>query len=151
MAKAGTISTVRAGSWTLCSSLETVMAGEGWPSTRANIFDDFCPVGLNNSPIIPAWEVQALSHATDRMEPLRTPTLVCASVSVAGCGSMCGWQGGRGRRLQRELSLSMWSGGRRKRTLGWRWLYSLVIGLGGVLGLGTNSMVQRFLVEFASA
>ena len=83
LVKAGTMSTVRAGSRTLCFSLATVVAGVGWPSAMANIFDDFCPVGMKGLPIIPAWEMQEVSHAADGMELLKTLTLVCASVSVA--------------------------------------------------------------------
>ena len=74
--------TVRAGSQMLCSSLAIVVAGVGWPLARANVFDYFCPIGMKGTPIMPAWEVQAVSHAAYKMEPLRTPTLVCTSVSV---------------------------------------------------------------------
>ena len=101
LAKVGTMLTVCAGSWTVCSSLATVVAGAGWPSARANIFDDFCPVQMKGLPIMLAWEVQAVSHAVDGIEMLRTPNLVCASVSVSGWGGKCGWQGGRGSRRQR--------------------------------------------------
>ena len=120
LAKAGTMLTVRAGSRALCSRLATVVVGVRWPLARTNIFDDFCPIGMKGLPIISVWEVQAVSHAADGMEPLSTPTLVCASVSMAAWGGECGWQGGRGRRRQIELSLSMRSCGSRKRTLGWR-------------------------------
>ena len=68
----------------------TVLDGVRWPSARANIFDDFFPVGMNGLPIMPAWEVQAVSRAVDGMEPLRTPILICASVSVASWGRECG-------------------------------------------------------------
>ena len=52
LASAGTMSTVRAGSRTLCSSLAMVVAGEGWPLVRANMFVDFCPVGMKGLPIM---------------------------------------------------------------------------------------------------
>ena len=84
------MSTVRAGSHTVCSRLATVVAGVGWLSSRENIFDNFCPVGMKGSPVMPAWGVQAVSHHADRMEPLNNTTLVCASVSVAGWGGECG-------------------------------------------------------------
>ena len=90
LAKAGTMLTVFAGSRTLCSSLAIVVAGVGWLLARENIFDDLCPVGMKGSPIMPAWEVQAVSHAADGMDPSRTPTLVCSSVSVDGWGGECG-------------------------------------------------------------
>ena len=90
LAKAGTMSNVRAGSGTLCSSLAIAVAGVGWKSKRVNIFDEFCPVSMNGSPIMPLWEVQAVSHAAEGVEPLRTPTLVCSSVSVAVWGGECG-------------------------------------------------------------
>ena len=41
------MSTVRAGSQTLCSSLATVVSGAGGPSARANIFDVVFPVRMN--------------------------------------------------------------------------------------------------------
>ena len=69
---------------------------------------------------MPAWEVHSVSHSADGMELFRAPSLVCASVSVPGWGGECVWQGGHGRRRQRELSISMWYGGSRKRTLGCR-------------------------------
>ena len=92
------MTTVRAVSRTLCSILVKVVAGVGWPLARADVFDNFCPVGMKGSPIMPVWEVQAVSHAAYGMDPLMTPTLVCASVSVAGWGGECGLRGGRGRR-----------------------------------------------------
>ena len=83
------MSTVSAGSQTLCSSLVTVVAGVGWTSARANIFDDF-PVGMKGSPIIPAWEVQAVSHATDGMESM-VATFDLAEVKLVGKGGDVGF------------------------------------------------------------
>ena len=68
----------------------TVLDGVRWPSARANIFDDFFPVEMKGLLIMTAWEVHAVSHDADEMELLRTPTMVCASVSVAGLGGECG-------------------------------------------------------------
>ena len=54
LSKADIMSTLRAGSRTLCSGLEIVVAGVGWQSARANFFDRFFPVGMKGLPIMPA-------------------------------------------------------------------------------------------------
>ena len=65
LANNGTMLTVRAVSLTLCSSIAMLVAGLGCPSTSAKILVDLCFVCMNGSPTIPAWDVHAISHASE--------------------------------------------------------------------------------------
>ena len=119
---AGTILTVRAGSCTLCSSLDMLVAGVSCPSTSAKILLDICSVWMKGPPNIPEWEVHALSHAAEGIFPSSTPCLTCCSVSLVlgGCSyfSPCAGEVRLcGCRHHFVLSLSWWCWGRAKRTL----------------------------------
>ena len=72
-ARAWTILTVRDGSRTLWYSLATFEPAAGCPSDSANIFLEGSSVCMNGSPIIPAFDVHAVSHAAEGMVPLSTP------------------------------------------------------------------------------
>ena len=72
-ASAGTIWTVRAASRRLCLRRATVVAGVGWPSARAKTLLDWSAVGMKGPRNFPAFEVHAVSHAAEGMDPLRTP------------------------------------------------------------------------------
>ena len=81
-ARAGTMSTVRAGSRTFWYSLATFEPTAGCPSASANIVLEGSYVCMNGSPILPAFDVHAFSHAAGVMVPLSTPSFNCSSVSV---------------------------------------------------------------------
>ena len=72
-ARAGTMSNMRAGSRTLWYSLATFEPAAGCPSASANIVLEGSSVCMNGSPIIPAFDVHAVSHAAEGMVPLSTP------------------------------------------------------------------------------
>ena len=75
MANAGIMLSVGAGSLNLHSSMTMFVAGVGCPSASAKILVDLCLVCKNRSPTIPAWDVHAISHATEGIDPSITPLL----------------------------------------------------------------------------
>ena len=82
-----TMSNVRAGSRTLWYSLATFDPAAGCPSASANIFLEGSSVCMNGSPIIPAFYVHEVSHASECMVPLNTHPFRCSSMS--GLESSC--------------------------------------------------------------
>ena len=106
---AGTMLTVRAGSMTLCSSMDMLVSGVGCPLASTKILVDIRYVCMNGSPTIPAWYVHAVSHADEGITPSSNPLLTCCSVS-----SVCLWRAPflvRGWRRNAALYLSVWCGG----------------------------------------
>ena len=80
-----TILTVRAVSHTLCSSLDMLVDWVGCPYASEKILVDFCSVWMKGYPIIPAWDVHAVSQDSESIDPSITPCLTCCSVSLS-CG-----------------------------------------------------------------
>ena len=74
------MSTVRAGSRTAWCSLATAVAEVACPSARAKTLVERWLVGMKGSPGLPAWEVHAVSHAAEGIDPLSTPCFNCCSV-----------------------------------------------------------------------
>ena len=85
--RSGTMSTTRAGSCTLWESLETLEQATGCPSASENIFLEGSSVCMNGSPILPAFDVHAVSHDAEGIVPLSNPSFGCSSVS--GSASSC--------------------------------------------------------------
>ena len=83
-ARAGTMSIVRAGLYTLWWRLATFDPAAGCPSSSANTFSGSSSVMMNWSPIFPALDVHAVSQAADGMVPYSTPFFACSSVSELG-------------------------------------------------------------------
>ena len=50
-----------------------MVAGVVWPSSRAKTLVDLREVRMNFPPNLPEFEVHVVSHATEVMEPSRTP------------------------------------------------------------------------------
>ena len=84
-ARAGTMSTVCAGLRMVWYSLATFDPAAGCPSASANIFLEGSSVCMNRSPILPTFDVHAVSHDAEGMVPLSTPSFRCSSVSGLSC------------------------------------------------------------------
>ena len=85
LANAGTILTVHAGSRTLCSIFDILVAGVGCPSASEKILMGLCYVWMKGSHSMLAWYVHDVSQAVEGIYPSNTPCLTCCSISVA-CG-----------------------------------------------------------------
>ena len=85
LSNSSTIFTVCASYLNLCSRLDMLVAGVGFPSASAKILSDLCSVCMMGSPTIPVWEVHAVSHDVECIVPYSTSCLTCCSVSLV-CG-----------------------------------------------------------------
>ena len=73
----------------LCLRRATVVTGVGWPSARSKTLLDWSAVGMNGPLTFPEFEVHAVSHAAEGMDPLRNPCLI-------RCSCSCRWWSERG-------------------------------------------------------
>ena len=115
-ASAGTIWTVRAASRRLCLRRAMVVAGVGWLWARAKTLLDWSAVGMKVPPNFPVFEVHAVSHAAEGMDPLRASCLI-------RCLYSCRCRSERGGACVVHLYcvhvrefLSVWDGAREKDT-----------------------------------
>ena len=100
---------VRAGSLTLCYSLDMLISGVGCPLARTKIFVEIWFVCTNGSPTIHAWVVNAVYHDDESIYPSITPILTCCSVR-----SVCLWRAPflvRAWRHHAALYFSVWCRG----------------------------------------